>query len=73
MYPHEFEILWSLAQEGPSTAGELSWWVARDHSQPAQKVGNQMRRLVKAGFVKSDEERAPIYRLTEKGRAYVDA
>lgn len=77
MYPHEFEFLWRLAIVGPSAAGEIAEMMNRPINRlfdtTPQTVGNQLRRLVKAGFVEPGEGRSSIYRLTQMGREYVDA
>lgn len=74
MLPHEFEMLWRLSIEGPLTAGELAAEMNRgepDYRQQTPRVvGTKLRSHVKRGFLVRDDG---IYRLTDEGRAYVDA
>lgn len=73
MYPYEFELLWRLAQ-GPLTAAELAEEMnrpmARRYNETPLTVGTKLKGHVRRGFLSRDEHL--IYRITEKGRAYVE-
>lgn len=75
MYPHEFQLLWRLRDERLA-ASELAEEFSRPlHAPPftGRWVGNQLRGLVKRGFVVGDGGSPAIYDLTDRGREYVDA
>jgi DNA-binding MarR family transcriptional regulator len=75
MYPHEFRLLWELKSYGPQIASEIADGlnlVDRPGRSP-QTIGNQMRGHVARGFVVGDGQRPQTYRLTDRGREYVDA
>lgn len=77
MMPHEFEMLWGLSVDGPQAASEIAEMLNRPVSRlfktDGPKVANQLRRLVKAGYVVGDGYSPQLYELTEEGRRYVDA
>lgn len=79
MMPHEFKYLWLLKPEveGPQTASEIAETlnrpVNRSFDTKSATVANRIKRLRAIGMVAADDCSPAIYRLTEKGRAYVDA
>jgi DNA-binding PadR family transcriptional regulator len=76
MYPFEFEYLYWLRSVGPSTAAQIAEIVSRPTHQwprPGRSIANQLRRLVDAGFVEHGGGKPIVYRLTDRGREYVDA
>lgn len=77
MVPFEFDFLWRLKQDGPSTAAEIAEILSRpQHSWPrtGRWVANQLRRLIAVGLVeRCDDGTLGVYRLTDQGREYVDA
>lgn len=50
LMPHEYEMVWHLMVEGPSTAAELASWRRGDH-WTARNVAPQLRSLVTRGWI----------------------
>lgn len=77
MMPHEFELLWQLQQNGPSSASEIAEMLNRPirrlGAATGWSVANQLRRLVRDGYVVGDGTEPQTYDLSEEGRRYVDA
>lgn len=74
MYPFEFDYLWALRNDDGMTAAALAEHVSRPtHSYPRHSrwIANSLRGLVRRGYVVG-EGKPMVYRLTERGRAYVD-
>lgn len=56
LMPHEYEMVWHLMVEGPSTAAELaSWRNGRQGDWTAWRIAPQLRSLVRRGWVSRAE------------------
>lgn len=71
--PYLYEVLWSIAHNGPLTAQEI----ADDHNRPlsvsvywaSQTAANRLRGVIRLGLLERDPD--GFYLLTNEGRAWI--